>query len=714
MKNAVAMIARPLVVLAVTFCSVSPAAAPPGSRLLAIEAQAAQSPGTAVEALPTLDSILQRYIEALGGKEAIENIHSRNLMGELTHDYPGENPPRTVLPAEAIAAATDKWRLILKTSAGVQQMGFDGERGWTQDADRILIDSRQARSRLAFLFHPGAPLRLKDYFSQLSLQGEVVREGRREYAVKAIGASGTPETLFFDAETGLLNRLGENIVVKSYRRMQGVLHPVHIAIARRGGTSTYRFTDIAVGIDIDDPRFAVPTMGEVFAEVFEGLADPAVVPLLKDFPSVHEDMNVPCRDGRFLHDLIVRNGYKRGLEIGSFTGYSALWMGLAFKTTGGRLVTIEFEAPSGLEAQKNIRRAGLESVVDARIADAFVEIPKIAGDFDFVFIDAWKPDYVKFLNLVRGRVVPGGAIIGHNVTNYARDMQDYLAAIRKDSGLETTFHELSAEGMSVSIVRSTSPSSAPFGCTIVMATRNGLVLVGNNEDRNHPGTIVTFVPVTEKYYGRVVFGYDDAPVQGGMNDQGLFIDANALAPTGWKPEPNKPTFRGNVMMVILGTCATCEDVQAFFEKSNFPALDRARFPVADRSGASMVVEYSQGRVQFVRSDTWYQIATNFVMSNVKAGNYPCWRYRAADKIMSGAKKLNVELIRDVLAKTHQEAGSLTVYSNIYDLNKGTIYVYNLRNFDEVVVLNLAEELKKGQRRLELPSLFKSPPRSGVF
>ncbi|MDH4198716.1 MAG: hypothetical protein OEW05_14970, partial [Candidatus Aminicenantes bacterium] len=127
---------------------------------------------------------------------------------------------------------------------------------------------------------------------------------------------------------------------------------------------------------------------------------------------------------------------------------------------------------------------------------------------------------------------------------------------------------------------------------------------------------------------------------------------------------------------------------------------------ADRTGASMVVEYGQGRVQFVQSDTWYQIATNFVMSNVKDGNYTCWRYRAADKIMSGAQGLSVDLIRDVLEKTHQEGNSLTVYSNIYDLKQGTIRVYNLRNFDEVVVFNLSEELEKGQRRLELPALFK--------
>jgi len=243
-----------------------------------------------------------------------------------------------------------------------------------------------------------------------------------------------------------------------------------------------------------------------------------------------------------------------------------------------------------------------------------------------------------------------------------------------------------------------------FGCTIIMAARNGLVLAGNNEDRNHLGTIVSFVPATKKYYGRIVFGYDDSPIQGGMNDQGLFIDGNRLSPTGWQPDPGKPTFRGSVIMFILGTCATCEDVRDFFEKYNFPVLERARFPIADRSGASVVLEYGQGKAQFVTGDTWYQIATNFVISNVKDSNYPCRRYRTADKILSITDELNLELIR----KTLDETGvSHTVYSNICDLKKGIVYIYNRRNFDEVVVMDLAEELKKGQRRIDLPSLFKS-------
>ena len=267
---------------------------------------------------------------------------------------------------------------------------------------------------------------------------------------------------------------------------------------------------------------------------------------------------------------------------------------------------------------------------------------------------------------------------------------------------------LSSSSYSQSSAGSTDPDNCRgyYGCTIVMAARDGLVLAGNNEDRNHRETIVDFIPAKSGYYGRIVFGYDDAPVQGGMNDQGLFIDGNALAPTGYQDDPEKPTFRMNVMMTVLATCATCEDVKKLFMASNHPSLRRARFPMADSTGASMVVEWGRGQVQFIESETWYNIATNFVMSEVEGTETPCWRYRKADEILSKSGTLNFDLIKSVLNATHQEGRSLTVYSNIYDLRNRIIYTYNLANFNKAVVMDLEEELQKGQRRLDLPSLFR--------
>lgn len=244
-----------------------------------------------------------------------------------------------------------------------------------------------------------------------------------------------------------------------------------------------------------------------------------------------------------------------------------------------------------------------------------------------------------------------------------------------------------------------------FGCTIVMAVKDGKVLVGNNEDRSFYKTTIRFFPATEKHFGRIIFGYTDSPFQGGMNDQGLFIDGNALSPTGWKPEEGKPDFRGIVIFSILATCASVADVQAFFQKYNVRALSRARFPVADRNGDSMVVEYGQGKVQLVEREEYYLIATNFVFTNVTNGNYPCSRYRTADRVLREAESLDISLIRNVLDATHLEGRSPTVYSNIYDLKNGQIHIYNVHDFSKAVTLDFNEELAKGTRTINLPSLF---------
>lgn len=186
---------------------------------------------------------------------------------------------------------------------------------------------------------------------------------------------------------------------------------------------------------------------------FTDINNTKVLPMLKSLPRTYGGMNIPAADGRFLYDLIIENNYQRGLEIGTSNGYSGLWLGLAFQETGGKLITLEIERKRAEEAQENFKKAGLSQVIDARICDAFKEIPKIEGEFDFVFIDAWKPDYMEFLQLVRPRVKPGGVITAHNVLNAGREMQDFLDALKTDEGLETKIVRISSAGVSISIIK---------------------------------------------------------------------------------------------------------------------------------------------------------------------------------------------------------------------------------------------------------------------
>lgn len=186
---------------------------------------------------------------------------------------------------------------------------------------------------------------------------------------------------------------------------------------------------------------------------FQGITDEKVLPMLKHLPYRHGGMNVPAEDGRLLYDIIMNKGYKKGLEIGTSNGYSALWLGMAFKVTGGHLITLEIEPQRAREARENFEHAGLDDIIDSRINDALKEIPALDGKFDFVFIDAWKPDYIKYLELILPKMKPGGVITAHNVTSQGSSMKDFLDEIQQNPKLSTIIDRSSRAGVSISYVK---------------------------------------------------------------------------------------------------------------------------------------------------------------------------------------------------------------------------------------------------------------------
>ncbi len=162
-------------------------------------------------------------------------------------------------------------------------------------------------------------------------------------------------------------------------------------------------------------------------------------------------LSVSEEDGRFMRVLAITNGSTRALEIGSAYGYGAIWIGLGLRETGGHLTTIEYDATRAKAAAENIRRAGLAGTVTVVSGDAFKEIPRVAGTFDFVFLDAWKPDYKRFLDIVFPRLAPRGLFLAHNVVNKQSEMKDFLAAIDGNPALATSIVRPGSEGMSVSV-----------------------------------------------------------------------------------------------------------------------------------------------------------------------------------------------------------------------------------------------------------------------
>jgi predicted O-methyltransferase YrrM len=164
-------------------------------------------------------------------------------------------------------------------------------------------------------------------------------------------------------------------------------------------------------------------------------------------------------DGRFLRTMVAAAGAKRALEIGGASGYSGIWIGLGLRETGGRLMTIEYDPARARELAANIKRAGLSDIVEVRAGDAFQHVPKVPGTFDFVFLDAWKRDYKRFLDLILPRLDAGGLFLAHNVVNKKSEMGDFLAAIEAP-GLFSSIVSPSGEGISVSYKRRPTPGSA--------------------------------------------------------------------------------------------------------------------------------------------------------------------------------------------------------------------------------------------------------------
>ena len=165
--------------------------------------------------------------------------------------------------------------------------------------------------------------------------------------------------------------------------------------------------------------------------------DSAAIAVLKGMPGG----GVSPSDGRLLYDLVVNQGYRRALDIGTAQGYSSIWLAEAMQRTGGTVTTIEIDRQIALDAQVNFRRAGVARLIDPRTGDALAVIPSLRGDFDFVFMDVGASINRQLLDLLHDRIKPGGAITAHNANWFWLQQFDFLMKIRNDPGAVDAHHQ---------------------------------------------------------------------------------------------------------------------------------------------------------------------------------------------------------------------------------------------------------------------------------
>jgi photosynthetic reaction center cytochrome c subunit len=237
---------------------------PQGSQPAAERAGLGGSEGApAVTPPPTVDQIIEKYVQAVGGAAAIEKITSRAAKGNLsTRGFQ--------LPLEVYQKAPNKQAMITHTPGGDVAQGFDGETAWVMNPDgRGEQPTAQQIARVKRNADIHRALHFKEIYPRMRL-GRMDKVGDRDtYVVFAFPRGDSFEQLHFDVQTGLLIRavtleetalggLPTQLDFEDYREVDGVKLPFRIKSSTPDRTITIQFDDIKLNVPVDDAKFAKP------------------------------------------------------------------------------------------------------------------------------------------------------------------------------------------------------------------------------------------------------------------------------------------------------------------------------------------------------------------------------------------------------------------------------------------------------------------------
>jgi outer membrane lipoprotein-sorting protein len=218
----------------------------------------------AAQNLPTADQIFDKYIQAVGGADALEKIKTRVQKGTIKLG-------QRQLPVEVDSKAPNKRISIVQTPNGDNITAFDGNSGWLgSPGGRPPHDMTAAETEaISFDANFYLPLALKKMFTQARVRPAEKIAGHDTVQVIGIKEGQPPVRLFFDKESGLLLRtvrytetpLGRNpteVDYADYRSEGGVKIPFQWTIARPLGRFTINITDVQQNVPIDDKKFEKP------------------------------------------------------------------------------------------------------------------------------------------------------------------------------------------------------------------------------------------------------------------------------------------------------------------------------------------------------------------------------------------------------------------------------------------------------------------------
>jgi hypothetical protein len=232
----------------------------------------AEPSANVAEKRPTVDEVFDKYLQAVGGKNAVEKIQTR--VSEASLQRPKlVNPSGKPWALQIYQKAPNKMMLVITDAdGGVTTQGFNGTTGWikTPTQQRELTDAELAQvKQQADLYKE---VTLKTQYSNLRVGNKQKVNDREAYVVVGTNPSNKRERLYFDSETGLLLRrvvlnqtvLGQDPVqtdFSDYREVDGVKLPFTIQISsldniHNGQTRT--FSQIKHNVPVDDAKFELP------------------------------------------------------------------------------------------------------------------------------------------------------------------------------------------------------------------------------------------------------------------------------------------------------------------------------------------------------------------------------------------------------------------------------------------------------------------------
>ena len=145
---------------------------------------------------------------------------------------------------------------------------------------------------------------------------------------------------------------------------------------------------------------------------------------------------IPPETGRFISILAAAAPAGLHLEIGTSAGYSAMWLALACREKGCRLVTCECLDEKVRLARETLRLTGLDAVVELVQCDARRYVEGLA-DIAFCFLDAEKEIYGECYERLIPRMVPGGILVADNAVSHAEDLGPMLDRALADERVDT-------------------------------------------------------------------------------------------------------------------------------------------------------------------------------------------------------------------------------------------------------------------------------------